>query len=255
MKKYDVSGFIGSWPFRKIFKGTLADLKALHAANGISGGLVGSITGVFHNDPYENDIDAAEIIKGSGYGFVMTANPMLPGSPDDLEKGKKELGAVAVRLCPSYHKYALTDPTVVEYCRKAGELGLRVIVTERMEDYRLDYLINQSFPPAGDTAALAKACPETKFLLSSAAVDELGSIAGDINSLPNLWADISNLNHYLFSLDVVLDGRGISADKLIYGSMSPLYCMRSTLLNVENSAASNEIKNKIMSNNFEDFMA
>jgi len=253
MKTYDVCGFIGNWAFRKLHKNTIDSLLEVHKKDDVIGGLVGSLESVFYNDPYESDTDAAKIVNATpGYSFAMSCNPMLPGAFEDLERGKKELNAVAVRLYPSYHGYTLDNEKVVEFCKEAGRVGLRVIVTSRMEDERIDYLLLQKVQPALKVIELAQKCPDTKFLISSAYNSEIMTIAQKVNETPNVWVDTACFKHILFTYDVLF--KTVSADKVIFGAGFPLYTFKCQQLNLETCRCDKEILEKVAYKNYEAFM-
>ena len=252
MKNYDVCCFTGNWPFRKIHKGKMSDLIAEHKKNGISGGLVGCLDSVFYNDPVEGDEEVCNEIIAAGYSFAAAANPTLTGAIDDLDIIRNKLHASAVRLYPSDHLYSLKSPEVVEYCKKAGEMGLRVIITVRTEDIRIDYCFKQGSVAVAELAYLAKECPGTKFLFSNIFIGEIFAIADAVNSLDNVWVDMARFNHYLFALEKTLEK--IKAEKIIFGSGFPLLTMKCMLLNVEFAEIPEATKSMIMSENYERFM-
>ncbi|MEA4832565.1 hypothetical protein SDC9_116856 [bioreactor metagenome] len=251
-KHYDACGFIGNWPFRKLHKGKLSDLMAVHMENSISGGLVGCLDSVFFNDPYEGDEECAAMLKGSPYLFAGTVNPTLPGAEEDLYKYKNKLGAAAIRLYPSDHSYSCDDSRVISLCRLAGKLGLRVVITVRTEDIRLDYLFKQTGVSIPAIMQLCESCPDTKFLISNIYIGEVFSVSGQINSLPNVWVDMSRFNHLLFTADKAVEQ--IKPEKLVFGSCFPLLSLKCMLLNIETSLLSDDIKDMMLGGNFEDFI-
>lgn len=253
MKTYDVCGFIGNWPFRKLYKNTMDDLLEVHRKDDVAGGLVGCLESVFYNDPYESDTDAAGIVNAHpGYRFAMSANPLLPGAVDDLAKGKDELNAAAVRLYPSYHGYSPDDEKIVTFCKEAGKAGLRVIVTSRMEDERIDYLLYQKVQPALKVIELAKKCPETKFLISGAYNTEITKIAEEVNRTPNVWVDTACFKHVLFTYDVLFET--VNPDKVIFGAGFPLYTFKCQQLNLATCRCKKDILEKVAYGNYETFM-
>jgi len=252
-KYYDACSFIGNWPFRKIHKGKITDLMAEHKKNGITGGLVGCLDSVFFNDPYEGDEEVAKLIRDCGYDFAATVNPMLPGTLEELDSIKTVLGASAIRLYPSNHGYSCASEEAIAVAKRAGELGLKVVVTVRTEDIRIDYCFKQSGVAMADIVALAKACPDTKFLFSNIYVGEAMGIAPAINECNNIWIDISRFNHMLFVIEKALEK--IDAKKIIFGSGFPLLTMKCMLLNVEYAEVDDSVKEMIMSSNYEDFIS
>jgi len=249
--KYDACAFTGHWPFRKIYRGTFPELKAAHEKNSIGGGLVGCLDSVFFNDPYEGDEDCAAEL-GSEYDFAGTVNPFLPGAAEDLERYANILYAKAVRLYPSNHGYDCDAPEVISLCRRAGELGLRVAVTVRTEDIRLDYLFKQKEISIDAVTELAERCPETAFLISNIYVRELAGIQDRFLACPNAWADTARFKDGMFTIEDMM--KVYPAEKLVFGSGAPLLAMKCMLAAVEDTEIPDTQKNMIMSGSYRNFM-
>jgi len=249
---YDAGCFIGNWPFRKIHKGKITDLIAEHKKNGLGGGLVGCLDSVFFNDPYEGDEEVAKLINDCGYYFAATVNPLLPWAVDDLDRIKNDLKASAIRLYPSDHGFRCDDEKVIAVAKRAGELGLKVVITVRTEDIRIDYCFKQVPVDVKAIVNLAKACPDTKILASNIFIGEAFAIAPDLNALDNLWVDMARFNHMVFVVEKALEK--IDARKIIFASGFPLLTLKCMLLNLEYACISDEIKEQIISSNFEDFI-
>lgn len=215
---YDISAFSGHWPFRRLRKSGLPDQ--------VSGGVVSSLDAIFYNDPREGDEPLLEALPGN-WQLAMCLNPKLPWMVSALRDFSAR-GVRFARLYPGIHGYDTSDPALRELCAAAAELGMTLIVTARMEDDRLSWLLRQRSVPAGDWAALAREYPGVNFVFSHFSVSELSATL----PLPgNVWADTAGLCHGLTPVEDLIHA-GFPAKKLVFGSFSPLECTQSHLLNL-----------------------
>lgn len=242
----DFNCFIGGWPFHKVRAGGFADLRALHSRNGISRGFVSSTDAIFYNDPYEADIDLAEILKDSpDYHHVMTVNPALPGCFDDLERASREMNIAGVRISPGFHGYSLSDPVMTRLCEALRRLRLPLFLTMRMEDERITYMVHPETVPHDEVREFLDSQADFPVLLCNIRLGELKELSEVVVNNPYVYADCSGLKDSCSVMET-LDTNGITA-KLVYGSLAPLFCLKSTLLIVETSGISEDKKRRILS--------
>ncbi len=218
---FDFGLFAGRWPFRRLRKGELSH----RFAEAPEGGLAASLDAIFYNDPWEADAPLLAALEGTALLGAVTLDAGLPWAEGRLREAARA-GARALRLYPGIHGYAPEDAAPL--CRLAGELGLGVAVTARMEDARLEYLLRQKPVEPRAVKALAEKCPGTQFLLSNFYLSELCGLEGD-----NLWADTAGLCHGLFPFENLSFPR----ERLLFASFSPLQCRESALLNLPEDAA------------------
>ncbi len=217
---FDFGCFTGHWPYRRLRRGSLENCRADLAAAGVGGGLMASLDAVFYNDSWEGDGPLLEALSGTGFSLAICLNPALPWWRLRLGEAARA-GARAVRLYPGIHGYPLE--AAEELCREAGELGLGVIVTARMEDQRLQYLLRQEPVSPREAAGLAKKCPGTQVILSNFYLSELEGLSGE-----NLWADTAGLCHGLFPFENLEFPR----ERLLFASFAPLQCPESAVCNL-----------------------
>lgn len=252
IRKADVNCLLGNWPFRKLYKNSFDDLKKVHTDNGISWGCVSSLNSIFYNDPFEGDEELHEIIKDTAYEHILTVNPCLPGFSKDIENGLARFAIKGVRVYPGYHRYKLNDLQFLELCRILREYKLPLFLSLRMEDERLDYLLQPSILESQDIAEFLKSNTENTVLLLNARNWELMNLRDMINNQDSVFCDTSGLKDGLFPVENIL--KHIHPDKILYGSLYPLYCMESTNLIVEKAEISNQIKEDIFGNNIKQFL-
>lgn len=247
MNKIDVNCMLGHWPFRKLYKNTFEDLKNVHRCNGISHGYVSSINSIFYNDPFEGDEELHEIIKASDYEHILTINPTLPAFREDIKKGVELFNIKGVRIYPGYHNYKLNSKPLDILCDFLKELSLPLFLTLRLEDERLDYLMQPQTLSVEDISSFLNHHPDNSFLLCTARYHEILALKEDISCRNNVFFETSGLKDQLFIVEKLL--KDISEDKLLYGSLHPLYCLKSSLLLVEKAQVNECVKEKILGSN------
>jgi len=251
MSRLDINCMTGQWPFRKLGHHTLEEVTKTHLQNGITGGFMSSMESVFYNDPYEGDEDLSKIIHGTTYFHVQSINPLLSFTVDDIKRGVEHFGIKGVKCYPCYHAFALDGPELEPVCRYLQEAGIPLMVQLRMEDYRADYIAIQKQLGVKDIGALLKKYPDNKIVLLTPRLNEIKALANMIKGHDNVLLDTSGLKDGLFSVEDTV--AAIGPDKLAYGSLYPLFCMKSTLMLVEEAVLSSSIKQKILSGNAKDF--
>ncbi|NSW91742.1 MAG: hypothetical protein HPY74_13920 [Firmicutes bacterium] len=248
MYKIDINCLLGHWPFRKIRKNSFEDLRKVHEINRIKYGYISSLDSIFYNDPFEGDQDLHEIIKGTEYKHVLTVNPELPGFISDIKRGIELFDIKGVRIYPGYHGYKLESKCLQKLCSLLAEKELPLFLTMRMDDERLDYLLQQKSIEARDLSNFLMEYPENKVVLLSIRVGEIVAIKDIINSRKNVFFDVSGLKDWLFVTEKLL--KEINHNKILYGSNHPLYCLKSSLLLIEKAEIDASLKADIFYNNF-----
>lgn len=223
---YDFGAFAGRWPFRHLRCRDWQAQRTRLEKLGIGGGYVSSLEAIFYNDPWEADGPLLAALTGE-WRLAMCVNPRLPWAEMAVTAAKNR-GVDGLRLYPGIHRYPLDAPEVCQVCDRAEELGMAVLVTARMEDDRLCYLLEQQSVDAASMCRLAHNHPGAKFVLSGFYLQELAAL----EEIPeNLWADAGGLCHGLEPVTRLLEG-GVPAERLLFGSFSPLQCAESHLLNL-----------------------
>lgn len=241
MMYFDAAAFCGHWPFYHVRNGGLEQMLARYHAVGIDGGLMSSLDAVFYQDPWEADRELVEALADTNWRVAMSVNPTMPWAQQLLLQGKNA-GVGAVRLYPCVHNYDEDDSRAVTLCRQAGELGLPVIVTTRMMDRRVCYLLNQRDPDMGRICHLARQCEQTRFLVSNCVVKEAQALL----PLPeNLWLDTAGLRTDFF-LETQKD---IPPERFLFGSFAPLQCINSSVCLIPD-----ERKQQLMRDNAQAFL-
>lgn len=229
---YDFSAFSGHWPYRHLRRSAVSEQLTEYEQLGFSGGCMSSLDAIFYNDPWEADESLLYAMSGTGWALAMCVNPMLPWTEHSIRHAHS-LGVRHMRLYPGIHHYPIHSAT--EVCELAEELNMAVIITGRMEDARLCYLLNQQNVNTEDCFTLARQHPMTTFLLSGFYGSEL---SGHGMVPDNLWTDTAGLCHGLHPVQTLIE-TGFPLDKILFGSLSPLQCLHSHLLNLPENCKTN----------------
>lgn len=217
---FDTAAFCGHWPYHHLRDSDVQQMLARYHAAGIDAGLMSSLDAVFYQDPWEADGPLVAALAGTNWRVAMSLNPMMPWAQQLIAQGKNA-GVAAVRLYPCVHDYAVDDPQVVALCRRAGELGLPVILTTRMLDDRVCYLLKQRETEAERIVNLVRQCENTRFLVSNATARGVLDLA----PVPeNLWVDTAGQR-----IDGFVETQtDVPLDRFLFGSFAPLQCIRSS---------------------------
>ena len=245
-ERIDVNCLWGHWPFRHIPRARFADLVHDHTACGIRQGYIASLNSIFYVDPLEGEAELYEQVKGSAYRQVLTVNP-LHQACQDIQFGIEHYQVAAVRIYPGYHGYRLLDPKVRVLLDFIGERSLPLFLPLRMEDERLDHLVQPRPVDLAELEGFLSVNPTRTIVLLNVRLAEIERLKPLIRTGQRIYVDTSGLKDQLFSVEKAVDA--IGAGHILYGSLSPLYCLRSTVLSVALSALSPEQKQAIWSSN------
>lgn len=245
MGRIDFNCFCGTWPFHHIRKHTFADLCALHRVHGIDYGYVSSLEAIFYQDPYEADARLAAEIHGSSYRQVVTVNPTLPGCVSSLKRMLDEFPVAGVRILPGFHGYMLNDSCLDQLYAMLCTYRLPLFLTLRMEDERAAYLFQAQEVPVWDVELFLSTHTSVPVLICNCRNQEFRRLSSVLSHYPHVCIDCSGLKNELFGIDAIeADGM---AKKLVYGSVAPLFCMKSTILLIETAEIPDGTKEHIFS--------
>ena len=245
MQRQDINCFTGNWPFFRLRCNTFEKLKALHSDAGICSGLISSLEAVFYQDPYEAELQLAQLIKGSSYKHAMILNPTLPAWRDDLNRAVRELNISAVRLMPGYHGYTLTDPVMDSVAAALRESQLPLIITLRVRDERTAWMIQPALISTQDIISFVSKNPDIRVLLTGIRVGEVRKLEPDQIPWDNLYVDPSIFKeggiHPLENAWELEHVRG----HILFGSAAPMMELQATIMQIETANISNAEKEQI----------
>lgn len=223
----DINAYAGPWPFRALPAASPAELAALLQDAGIARALVSPLEALFYEDPQvANERLAATLPPGELLMLCAALSPAVSGWRQSLQEAQA-MGARAVKLHPNYHAYEADLPEAVALLQAAGEAGLPVLIQLRMQDTRAMHPLCQvPDVPVADAVAAAGAAPQTRVILGGIRYGELLAHAQETAVLPNLWFDLSQVEHS-DGLRQAVDAVG--ADRLLLGTHAPLFNLASPM--------------------------
>lgn len=134
--RIDVNAWIGSYPYRRIAGGSPEFLLDEMRRNAIDRAWVSHLAAVFWRDPTEGNAELYRVAEQhSQLAPVPAVHPGLANWEAVLTEAR-ERGAPAVRVDPLFYGISPADPAVVAVLRRAGQLGLPVMLAVRLEDGR-----------------------------------------------------------------------------------------------------------------------
>jgi predicted TIM-barrel fold metal-dependent hydrolase len=233
---WDVSAFVGDWPFRRLPDCTPEALEQRLRREGFQRAYVSPLDGLFAGDPQPANAHWGDILRESTFfHFVPILNPMLPGWERSLA-ACREQGAAAVRLVPNYHGYSAQEEAAKALAQAAGGLHLPVMIQLRMQDTRAMHP-RAPVPDVDwrEAAALARACPQTPLIVVAASWPEACKLLEETRALPGCYLTLSHLE--------VVDGvwrlvEQFGTERLLMGTHAPLFTPTSARVKVEMSRLS-----------------
>ncbi len=137
----DINAYVGHWPFKQLKHNTCETLLARMNKFGVDVSVISNINGIFYKNTQSANEELYDEINSDGRfkdRFIPFAviNPVYAGWRDDFEICIAKMGMKGLRLCPQYHDYELTDPSLIELVRLARDRGLPVAFDIRMVDSR-----------------------------------------------------------------------------------------------------------------------
>jgi len=247
----DANVTLGRWPFRRVPLDDAPALVAKLRQHGVTQAWAGTFDGVFHKDLDAANARLAAECRQHGRGLLLpfgSVNPMLPDWEDDLQRCAAHHKMPGIRLHPNYHGYTLADPVFARLLSLATEHKLIVQIVADMEDERTQHpparVPHTDCKPLGE---LLESLPGARVVLlnwfrsvPAALVKPLAAagVCFDIATLEGVGG-VANL----------LDR--IPADRVMFGSHTPLFYFESAVLKLKESALPSERERAVCSGNAE----
>ena len=169
----DVSTFVGAYPYRHVPNSTAAFLLAEMDRTGIDEAWVGHLSSFLYRDPAPATEALFRDLEGTGSRLrpVPTLHPGLPSWTEDLQRAR-DAGAPAVRFYPMHQGLAPDGPEMHEAVAGAGDVGLPVLLTVRLEDVRQRHPLDiaADLPPSA-VRTLARIGSDVRILVTHAGRD------------------------------------------------------------------------------------
>jgi predicted TIM-barrel fold metal-dependent hydrolase len=248
----DVSAYLGPFAFRQLRHNTVGGLLLYMDRFGIEQAVVANAAAIAYRNPQPANISMGADVKAHRDRLISFAvlSPAYAGWRDDLKICHQQLGTRGVRLFPRWHNYKLTDPQCRAFVDAATELGLLISIPVRVEDRRQGgWLVDIPDVDLEEIAALVRACPKARFIISNGTGFANSTLGRPNNGLPeNYFLEIGRLNsEFDGELGKLLGILG--PDRLLFGTSMPFHYPGGSIARLELLEASEEIKNKIRRGN------
>lgn len=144
----------------------LAEIRREFEADGLCGAWIMTTDGLYMDPAPHNEILAREVREHRDFfAPFCTVTPHEGAEPalGELERCARELGMRGLKLHPWLQAFSMTDPVVLSIVRRAGELGLPVLLHDGTPPYCSPLQI----------AYVAENAPGTTIILGHAGLDDL----------------------------------------------------------------------------------
>jgi len=231
---FDVNTALGRWPFATFEQDTAGELSDHLAAEGVDLALVSSIETALFPDPHIPNLELIDALESAPNLLpLVTLDPTLSHWRDCLDIYRDRVSLNAVRVLPNYHRYILDDPRLDELAVVLQEGDHPVLVVQmRLEDERGQYPLMQvpGVPVAG-IVALAQRHPSLSILCLCPYRPEAIEL---VRSTGNVFVDIAFVE-FKDTLASLL--AHIPADRILFGSHTPMLYTRAALMKMEHARA------------------
>jgi predicted TIM-barrel fold metal-dependent hydrolase len=256
---FDCHTYVGHYPFRALRYNTGAGLLELMDGEGIDRAAVSSLNALFYRNCQDANEELYHEVQGRRERLVplATLNPAYPGCDSDFERCFGELDMCGLRLCPTYHGYALDDPRSLALIARAAERGLPIFVQVRVEDPRKQHhLLHVPDVPVEQIASAVRKLPRASFVLldMGAGVEELITLLDA--AVENVYVDLCRFEVYSYwtlSLGWLIERLG--AERVLFGTGMPFDVPRISKVKLDALELSPEDRAKISGGNLARLLA
>ena len=244
----DVNMFAGQFPFRRVAGATVGECRARMERLGITRAVVSAFEAVFQEDSYPAEVELADAIAdGEAFMHFKIVNPTCNWWRRDLERALGDLRIAGIRLCCTFHDYYLTDravPPVIEFARARN---LPVLVMCRMQDFRLQWMMDTREADAQEAGAFLEIAEGNRVILAGLHVPDMLRLADAVNARPDVLLDASRLKGPWRTFRKLEAGLDLS--RLAFGSLWPINLPECPLEQLHHARISSEAKRGILYDN------
>lgn len=253
----DVHVYVSRWPTRRMRGDETEELVEILAQGGVAEAWAGSFEALLFKDITAVNARLAEECERHGRGRLVpfgAANPKLPAWEEELGRCQERFKMPGIRLHPNYHHYTLRDSDFVRLLEAAAERGLIVQIAAWMEDERCQNPLMRA--PAVDLAplpALLERLPKARVMVLNGFIS--------VQRAPAL-APLARFDRVAFDfamLDGMMELRNLiqaaGADRVVFGSYSPMFYLESALLKVREAALDSEEEDRVFRSNARRWLA
>lgn len=248
MNRIDTNVFYGQWPFRDCGEEDFSRIESRCAQNGVDGMLVSSVHSIFYQDPFEAEQKLHQVIDGKpGVFQAFTVNPLATGWKEDVRIAKEEFKVRALKVFPGYHGYSLQGPEIARVCEVAGNYDLPLIVSMRVEDERVAYMLYQKPIALDKLGVFLGTYRDNTIVLSNISFGEVSTLTPNILSRDKLYIDMAGFKFISFPIEKLLCT--FSKEMFLFGSQCPLYVQKGILNEVIYEKLPEDVQRAILHDN------
>ncbi len=226
----DTNVHIFEWPFRHLPAASPANFDVQFKKQQLEGAFVGSFESIFHRDIDGVNRRLTEACRQYGAVSKQGGGVWLPfgtvhlGLPDwreDLRRCIKQYHMDGIRLYPNYHQYRLDDETAMDFFRECDRSRMPVQIVMSLEDIRTQHPLVRVPPVDPDSLlpVLERFSRLPVMLLNAFRETPLGKLERVVQA-GRVRLELATLERAA-GLEQLLTV--IPAERLCYGSNSPLY--------------------------------
>ena len=244
---FDVNTAIGHWPFRRLTRNTLPELKDYLQSFGITHAAVTSNHAACYQNCHDANIELFEALSQDKSGFfvgIATINPTYPAWDRDLECCAKKFDFRGVRILPKYHNYRINSRATWAIADAAATLKIPVVIPNELVNCRQRFWMepDEALGP-GNIISTAYRFPDTTFICMETALPERPA-----NHPANLYVEMSRfMSCYERKLNKFI--AAVGADHVLFGSGAPFKEIEPALLKLHHTELSDEERKLISSEN------
>lgn len=246
----DTNVYVSRWPFRRLPGDEIPELIAKLRSHDVSQAWTGSFDGVLHEDVAAVNEQLAESCRILGQGLLIpfgTVNPTLPDWQEDLRRCQEKYKMPGIRLHPSYHSYTLDDQRFFDLLRQAVERKMVVQLALNMEDERTQHpLTRVSEVDTTPILRLLPNLPGLRLVIQNRKQKPSGKLLGRLSYHGEVYFDFAMLEGVGGIAKFIEE---VPGDRVLFGSLYPLFYFESALLKVKESELSKAQRDAIFNGN------
>jgi predicted TIM-barrel fold metal-dependent hydrolase len=237
-----VNSFLGEWPARRLNgsppparEQLVVQRLRLMEKLGIRKAAVALLEGVLLKDASVANAELHDLIGAHQERFfpVYTLNPTFPDAEETLDRCRRAYGLApgtgAVRLHPSFQRYALDDPRLAAGLAHLQQLDLPVVLTLQLEDSRIHHpAIQVPDPDTEVLTGLVNRWPEIRWILAGGRYGEIHAIGTRVRPDARVWFDIARVQGPMDSIPGLRHSVGVH--RLLFGTNLPFIVPESPIM-------------------------
>jgi len=251
--RMDANLFVGQFPFRAVARATVQETLSRMSSLGIDAAIVSPMEAVFQEDSWAAEESLATQIRGTEkFIHFKVVNPMQPWWRRDLERALEVLRVSGIRLCSTYHRYSVNGAQAARVFDFARERDLPVLVTCKMQDYRMQWLLRTPEVEVPEIRPVLERFPENRLILGGLHFHDMLRLADSLRGRGNVLLDTSRLKGPWRTFEKLADAMDLS--RLAFGSLWPINLPECPLEQIRNSTIDDGAKDGILGGNLARFL-